>query len=266
MGVSIEYFGDRRLLGALHLAQRLQPKSSAVLLCNPFGEEASRSHRTFRVLATQLERAGYSALRFDYTGTGDSAGSSEDVTVAGWLEDIEAAAARLQAASGAARVSIVGLRFGATLAALATLRGALRPRQLVLWDPIVLGRTYLAELAAQHQAYMREELGPGWTDRRGLRSDGSPAEALGAPISGELATELAAIDLGAITPATDVCSVIATRPSPGAERLRARLPTTTQWLELPETTSWNSDAALNAMLVPMNVVQAVITQIEKGSP
>src|SRR5262249_23612523 len=56
-GVRIDYFGaQHQLLGALHRPQRLRPRSTAVLLCNPFGEEASRAHRMFRVLATQLER------------------------------------------------------------------------------------------------------------------------------------------------------------------------------------------------------------------
>ena len=80
--VRIEYFGDGlHLLGAFHLPQRLQPRRTAVLLCNPFGEEASRAHRTYRVLATQLERAGFPVLRFDYSGTGDSLGRADDVTL-----------------------------------------------------------------------------------------------------------------------------------------------------------------------------------------
>jgi pimeloyl-ACP methyl ester carboxylesterase len=266
VGVSIEYFGERRLLGALHLAQRLQPRSTAVLLCNPFGEEASRGHRTFRVLATQLERAGYSVLRFDYAGTGDSLGESEDATVDGWLADIGAAADHLRAASGIARITLVGLRFGATLAALATERGILRARHLVMWDPIVEGRGYLAELGAQHEAYMRDEIGPTWTDRRGMREDGSPMEALGAPISAELAAQLAAIDLGTVTPAADSCTVIQTRPGAGIDRLRARLPVGAQWIEMADATAWNSDAALNAMVVPMEIVKTVIARIEKSSP
>jgi hypothetical protein len=54
------------------------------------------------------------------------------------------------ALSGAARLSMVGLRFGAVLAA----RGAAkRPVQdLVLWDPVVHGRAYLDELRALHNA------------------------------------------------------------------------------------------------------------------
>ncbi len=151
MGVRIEYFGTgTHLLGAFHLAQRLQPRRTAVLLCSPFGEEASRAHRTYRVLATQLERAGFSVLRFDYSGTGDSLGQAEDVTLATCVADIGAAAEGLLAASGAQRVALVGLRLGATLALLASTRG-LRPRHLLLWDPIVDGAAYLRELVTQHR-------------------------------------------------------------------------------------------------------------------
>src|ERR1700712_938246 len=142
-GVSIEYFGAKRqLLGALHQPQRLRPRGTAVLLCNPFGEEASRAHRIYRLLATHLERAGYTALRFNYSGTGDSLGDSTAATVDAWIADISAAAERLQAASGATRIAVVGLRLGATLAMLASARG-LKIRHLLLWDPVVEGAVYL---------------------------------------------------------------------------------------------------------------------------
>jgi len=256
--VSIEYFGDRGgLLGSLHVAQRLQPRSTAVVLCNPFGEEASRSHRTYRVLATQLERLGYTVIRFDYSGTGDSLGESDEVSIAHWVTDIGTAAERVRQASKAQRVCLVGVRFGATLAALAA--QIVRPRQLVMWDPIVDGRAYLAELAAQHESYMRDELG---RSEPRIRSDGTPTEALGMPISAALAAEIAAIDLATVRPPADVCTVLATRPVPDA--FRANLPSTTQWIEMTETTAWNNEAALNAMVVPMDIVQALIARIEKS--
>src|SRR6185436_19287125 len=165
-GVNMEYFGVvRQLFGALHYPLRLRRRNTAVLMCNPFGEEASRAHRTFRVLATQLERAGYGCLRFDYSSTGDSQGDGEAATVDAWVDDIAVAAERLREATGAARVAIVGLRFGATLAALASARGELRLRHLLLWDPVVEGMGYLRELAEQHRAYMRSEIGNRWPDR-----------------------------------------------------------------------------------------------------
>jgi alpha-beta hydrolase superfamily lysophospholipase len=263
--VRIEHFGaNRQLLGAFHVPQRLQPRSTAVLLCNPFGEEASRSHRTFRVLATQLERAGFSALRFDYAGTGDSLGSSEDVSIDQWVRDIGIAAQKLLDVSGARGIALVGLRFGASLAMLASARGDLRPRHLLMWDPIVDGGAYLRELVAQHAAYMRDELGPGWKDRTRKHPSGLPAEAFGAPISSELADAIAAIDLTRTQPAADQVSVVSTKASADAERLRAQLPHAT-WIDVPESTAWNSDAALNSMIVPMEIVQTLLAQLEKAS-
>jgi pimeloyl-ACP methyl ester carboxylesterase len=260
VGVSIGYFDGHRLLGSLHVVQRAR---DAVLLCNPFGEEAARSHRTFRVLATQLERIGVSAMRFDYSCTGDSRGDAGDASVAGWLADIAIAAERLRSETGVTRLTLVGLRFGATLAALAS--QALAPRHLVMWDPIIDGSAYLAELADHHRAYMREEIGEAWRGRAHVRSDTTPTEALGTPVSAALAAELAAIDLANVAISAPRCTVISTKPAPGAERLRPQLARTAQWFELSDTTAWNSDAALNAMVVPMAIVQAVVARIEQSS-
>ena len=239
-----------------------------MLLCNPFGEEAVRAHRIYRVLATQLERSGYAVMRFDYGGTGDSMGDAADVTVDSCLTDVALAAEHLRTASGAGRLIAFGLRLGGTLAALATSRSALRLRHLVMWDPVVDGAVYLRELAEMHRRYMRIELGPDWQDRVPLSPEGFPAEALGAPISAALAAEVAAIDLASEDLRTDHVTVVA--PSDGApiERLRARLPESpsARWLELAGGAAWNSDAALNAAVVPMDIVQAVIARVEELSP
>jgi pimeloyl-ACP methyl ester carboxylesterase len=266
-GVSIDYFGARRqLLGALHQPQRLRPRGTAVLLCNPFGEEASRAHRTYRVLATQIERAGYACLRFDYSGTGDSLGESRAATVDAWVGDVVTAAERLQAASGATRIAVIGLRFGATLAMLASARGELRARHLLLWDPVLDGPEYLRELIAQHRAYMRSEIGDGWTDRLQIAANGTPAEALGAPIGAVLGGQIAAIDLTAVVPGVEQLTVITTRPAPEAERLRSRLPAKAHWIQMAESAAWNTDAALNAMTVPIDIVQALVARIEETCP
>jgi len=271
--VSFEYFGGgRQLLGALHHPRRLRPRATAVLLCNPFGEEASRAHRTFRVLATQLERAGYAALRFDYSGTGDSLGEGADATIDAWLGDIGIAADRLMAASGASRLAIIGLRLGATLAAMAAARGSVRPRHLVLWDPVVDGAAYLRELAVQHRAYMRYEMGTAWRDRLRVRAGGAPGaggtpvEAFGTPIGDALAAQLSAIDLAAGAPGAEQITLATTRTTPELERLRARLPSAARWIALNESPAWNTDAALNAMTVPMDIVQALVARIEETSP
>ena len=132
-----------------------------------------------------------------------------------------------------------------------------------MWDPIVDGGAYLRELVAQHAAYMREEIGPSWQDRMRKHPNGAPAEAFGAPISSELADAISAIDLTRLQPAADQVSVVSTKTSAEADRLRAQLPHA-KWIDMPESTVWNSDAALNAMIVPMEIVQTLIAQLEKA--
>jgi pimeloyl-ACP methyl ester carboxylesterase len=240
-----------------------------VLLCNPFGEEAARAHRMYRVLGMQLVRAGYAALRFDYSGTGDSLGSASDASLDAWIGDVEVAAEKLRSASGATRLAVIGLRFGATLAMLAAARSSLRPRHLLLWDPVVDGAAYLRELAAQHETYMREELGAIWQhrSRHGTNgAHGAPSEALGTPIGAALAAQVGSIDLGTVPPSAEQVTVITTRNTPELERLRPRMPPGTRWLEMSGGPAWNSDAALNSMTVPMDIVQALVARIEETSP
>jgi alpha-beta hydrolase superfamily lysophospholipase len=113
------------------------------VLCPPMGEEGRAAHRTFRRLAEELAAAGIVALRFDYDGTGDSAGLQDDPDrVPAWLASIEAARQYLLDL-GASTVAGVGMRLGATLAAA---RSAEDPfSSLVLWDPCLSGRTFLRE-------------------------------------------------------------------------------------------------------------------------
>ena len=86
------------------------------ILCPPMGEEGRSAHRTFRRLAEALAEQGIVALRFDYDGTGDSAGLQDDPDrVASWLASVEAAR-QLLLDLGAPDVSAVGMRLGATLA------------------------------------------------------------------------------------------------------------------------------------------------------
>ena len=117
------------------------------ILCPPMGEEGRAAHRTFRRLAEALAAAGIVALRFDYDGTGDSAGLQDDPDrVRAWQDSIEAARQYLLDL-GAPTVAAVGMRLGATLAA----AQAAAPESsgpfssLVCWDPCLSGRTFLRE-------------------------------------------------------------------------------------------------------------------------
>src|SRR5258707_567166 len=73
------YFDSRgeTLFGWLHGPGHPAPQSHGVVLCPPLGHEHLHSQRSLRHLADALAGAGFLVLRFDYRGTGDSAGGNE---------------------------------------------------------------------------------------------------------------------------------------------------------------------------------------------
>lgn len=268
MSIRFIHSHGRDLLAAVHVSPRLHPRSAAVLLCNPFGEEAARAHRLYRVMARKLEDAGYAAMRFDYSGTGDSSGDIADVGIDDWLQDIAAAAEHLRRASGAQRIVLVGLRLGGTLAALCARRGLLRAAHVLLWDPVVDGADYLRELGRAHRAYMQAELGRPVAADDGADDASQLQEALGTPIDARMRSVLAAIDLGGEPPASALTTVLCTQRTPAMDRLRAQWTEgpRVHWIDLDGSSGWNSDAALNSAVVPMNEMLALISRIETCHP
>jgi uncharacterized protein len=146
------FFGpsDRRLFGLFQPAWGSPSPASAVLLCNPFGQEALRTHRLYRVLADRLTRAGVAVLRFDYFATGDSAGNDAEGELAGWTNDLRAAHDELVRRVKSASIIWIGARLGATLAIKASATQGTAPDRLILWEPVVDGAAYLGELAERH--------------------------------------------------------------------------------------------------------------------
>jgi pimeloyl-ACP methyl ester carboxylesterase len=141
------YFGTSAepLFGVYHPSRSKGPAQLGAVLCAPWGQEYMRTHRALRQLATQLNRAGVHVFRFDYFGTGDSIGASDAGTPLRWVEDIRSAADELKDTAGIDKLSFVGLRLGATLAAAAA-EGRDDVQRLVLWDPVLDGAEYVKEL------------------------------------------------------------------------------------------------------------------------
>lgn len=196
--------GPRRRFAVHHDAAR-ETADHAVLICAPILQEYMRTHWALRKLATELARAGLPVLRFDYTGTGDSAGDLSDASVQTWVDDVGDAATELRDASGASRVSVVGLRFGATLATLAAAQ-SLKVRDLVLWDPVVNGADYLATLRRMHRRMLVDpnRFPQSVLDRvgRGQKRHfpSSDDELLGFAVPPPLMKEIEAIDLATSPP------------------------------------------------------------------
>ncbi|MCU1282082.1 MAG: alpha/beta hydrolase, partial [bacterium] len=134
------YFGpdDRPLFGWLH--RTAASSSIGLVICNPFGFESVCAHRSLRHLAAAAAAAGIPAIRFDYDGTGDSAGDDRDpARVAAWLASIGHAAAELRRQTGVERVVLAGVRLGALLATLAAVERD-DVAGLIAIAPVVVGK------------------------------------------------------------------------------------------------------------------------------
>jgi len=112
----------------------------------PLGHDYRLAYPALKLLAERLASQGFAAIRFDYDGTGDSAGSNDDPDrVESWLRSGEHAL-RLIRSCGVQWTATVGMRVGASLAAMVAERTQ-DVDALVLWDPLA-GRAYIAEQRA----------------------------------------------------------------------------------------------------------------------
>ncbi|MGA2011229.1 MAG: CocE/NonD family hydrolase [Solirubrobacteraceae bacterium] len=190
----------------LHRPRPGAERSTAVLICPPFGWDEFCAYRSLRFWAGDLAGAGYAALRVGLPGTGDSGGGPRDGDrVGAWTAAVAAAATWLRAETAARRIAAIGIGLGGALAWVAAADGA-PIDDLVLWATPARGRA----LVRQQRAFAtleRSQIYPG--------SEPPPApagelEAGGFVLSADTVARLEAIDL-------------TSTPLPGAERRRVLL-------------------------------------------
>ena len=150
------FFGERhrRLYGIFDPAERGQKgRPRAVLVCPPWGPDYMAMHGVLRRLALNLAKDGLDILRFDYFGVGESAGESDEIDLDGCRLDIEMAIDELKSMAAVQRVTLLGVRLGAALAVdVSASRNDVNA--LALWDPVVKGEEYLADLDEAHREFI----------------------------------------------------------------------------------------------------------------
>lgn len=254
-------------MGMYHPGEAGQPEKAGVLFCNPLGQEAVRTHRMFRVLAERLARAGFPVLRFDYFGTGDSAGDDTEGDLITWRDNILMAHQELKRRVSGTAINWLGVRLGASLACLASgVDAASQPERLILWEPLTNGKRYLAEMAKNHERALLASysLVPDAYQRSAGRS-----EALGFGMSELLVSQLEALQAEALSGLrANSVTLIANARHEGARALGPLLAAKAiacQSLRFEHAFDWASEEALNSALVPHEALQ-LLTRIVEETP
>ncbi|MDO4231701.1 MAG: hypothetical protein Q4D19_06180 [Lautropia sp.] len=274
--------GSGRRLAALHHPPAGARTGRAVLVINPFGQEAVRAHRLLRVLADRLSRLGVDVLRVDLHGCGDSSGDDLDGDMTGWQNDVLAAHRWLVDHVKAEKVGWLGIRLGFAIAwqaaarfgqsaatvtvdddsvpkrssardrCMAMLTEGPGPERLIGWDPVVVGRGYLDALWQDHQKALRRAFSlPTIPDRLLRRQEKHRRynELMGFRLSSRLVRQIADLDkLG--WREMPVERVAAIESNGAISWPPAKRPAGLELVQVNVDFDWTSEEALNTPLVP----------------
>ncbi|MET0341936.1 MAG: hypothetical protein ABW252_13100 [Polyangiales bacterium] len=248
------FFGSRErpLFGIYHPPAGSRTRDVGVLLCYPAPQEYMRTYWAFRKLAHKLAQEGFHVFRFDYLGTGDSSGDSAEVSLAGFRESLVGAARELRDVAHVQKLSAVGFRLGAALAASAR---DLPLHDLVLWEPVVRGARYVDELRQIQASELAEDLRPPF------RVEDAPRELLGFPFPEPLERELRALDLTALpAPRASRVAVMVSNDAPAFRELAqvlAQRGLSAVYRHVPDEGA-RSEADLGAALLASNMLDAIV--------
>jgi alpha/beta superfamily hydrolase len=242
------------LFGVYHPPDATPRRAGAVVLCYPSGHEYLRVQRTFRNAAVALSRLGFPVLRFDYSGSGDSAGDGTDVNLARWTADVDLAIAEVQRRSGSARVGLAGLRLGASMAWL-TASARHDVDALVAWDPIVDGAAWVTDLRSLEDRWLSDPA----RARTGTRS----ADMLrGFPFGRRLEESLRGLRLDAAAPHTRQTFVIDSVDRSERHSWRGRvqhLYGPRSYAVVPAFLDWDVAESVHTAVYPAQFSQALTT-------
>jgi dienelactone hydrolase len=127
----------QQMVGLWHQPKGRGPQPT-VLLFHGFTGNSHETHRVFVDTARALAGLGIGAIRFDFRGSGNSAGSFADMTFSSEMKDAAAALRWLRRQPGIdrSRIGLLGLSMGG----LVTLRTLARDHAIkaaVVWNPAV---------------------------------------------------------------------------------------------------------------------------------
>ena len=138
----------QQIVGMMHVPDG-RGRVPGALLLHGFTSNRTESHRMFVKLSRKLADHGIASLRFDFRGSGDSAGDFEDLTIRSEVTDALEALKFLARHKrvNSRRLALIGMSMGGAIASHVIARERSRVKTLVLWAPVAEGEGILDELS-----------------------------------------------------------------------------------------------------------------------
>lgn len=256
----------RSFVGLLAVPSDVEPRQSWLFL-SPFGQEAIRTAPMYRSLADRLVRAGCAVLRFDYHGTGDSAGEVVDQSMSDWIGDSRYAMEQLRTASAVPDITLFGVGLGGTIAALAATEEAAGIATLLLWEPVIDGAQYLEALVSAHRREVARSFDMSWPAVRTAFDEPEPAapgNLLGFDVGPELAAQVGGTTALPLVELANggVRTLIATRERSGVDVFGSHA--LVQSIVVETSADWMANEAMGSALVPSQLI-ALVDQLAASS-
>jgi uncharacterized protein len=157
--------GDFILRGMEHIPDDTDRKMPAVILFHGFTGNKLEPHRMFVKISRALESRGIACFRFDFSGSGESDGNFEDMTVSGEIAEAKRILEYVQGHDQVdpTRISLLGISLGGLIASIVAGDLPQAVEKLVLLAPAGNMNEIVAHMASQ----LGVDLAEPYFDRQG---------------------------------------------------------------------------------------------------
>lgn len=181
------------------------PPRAHIIYLPPFTEEMNRCRCSVAEQARWFTEHGYSCSLLDFYGTGESPGNMADASLSIWLQNIEALQTSITQQHDVP-VYLWGCRLGALLA---THYIATRPtgiEQVIFWQPVTSGKTFVTQILRQRIASLMEKGGEAETtsEIRERLNAGENIEVAGYILGGRLMSEIDSLEINSSSPPSPI--------------------------------------------------------------
>ena len=172
------------------------PPRRALVVVPAFAEEMNKSRRQIALLGRALAPLNITTVVPDLYGTGDSAGDFGEASVSLWRTDLQAIY-DWTTSQGFESIAVLGLRAGALLAVDLLAQTTIRPASLLLWQPVVSGKTMISQFLRLKAAaaLTQETKGEGVRELRARLAADESVEIAGYWLSPQLVSEFDGLHL-----------------------------------------------------------------------